>query len=294
MLLKDKKKTAEVVYYLVSMLDKINSAPAKARIIKLIIDFIDYFKTLARETFRRLVKNYIKEKLPVKFQIIQLGVTLMLLNFEDGAEKLEAIFNYVLELGLTDADYGLNQFTRMVKGVFNKEILFGGSITTANAFIKSQSLPPENKNLTAEEFNDVELPHEEEKGNILKDLDNYYFTSLSNILNLDPETEMSLQIDQCSDEQQRKADEFLIRTGVGKDKGEIMSQGKIGESIGFAITNSKGKAVQSIGSEDVKRIEGITKYKNKAKESHAFKDKKQLKDELSAWLEEEDEDEKIS
>ena len=58
MLLKDKQKTTEVVYYLVSMLDKIKSPSAKARIIKLIIDFKDYFKTLARETFRKLAKGF--------------------------------------------------------------------------------------------------------------------------------------------------------------------------------------------------------------------------------------------
>jgi hypothetical protein len=134
MLLKDKNKTAEVVYYLVSMLESIKSPSAKARIIKLIIDFKDYFKTLARETFRKLVKNFWNERTVVKFQIIQLGITWMQMKFEGETEKLEQIFNYVLRLALADADYSLKQFTRMVKGIFDQESYWGGDINSKTAF----------------------------------------------------------------------------------------------------------------------------------------------------------------
>ena len=58
MLIKDKTKTKNIVYYLVSMLDKITAVSARSRIIKLIIDYIDQFKTLAREVFRKLVKGF--------------------------------------------------------------------------------------------------------------------------------------------------------------------------------------------------------------------------------------------
>ncbi|CAI2384681.1 unnamed protein product [Moneuplotes crassus] len=292
MLLKDKKKTAEVVYYLVSLLDRISSPPAKARIVKLIIDFIDYFKTLARETFRKLVKNFTNEKLPVKFQIIQLGVTLMLIKFDDAEEKLEAIFKYVLQLGMLDADYGLNQFTRMIKGVFDKGTLFGGAITTKTAFTRIQNPKEDSKNV--EEYKNVDIPHEERKVDLLQDFDKYYFLSLSNILNLPQDQGMSLEIDQCNEEQQVIAEEHLQRTGAVKEKHESVTKGKVGESIGFAVTNSKGKSVQSIGSDDVKIIQGITKKSDKSKQSYAFKDKTQLKKELEDWFDDDDEDEKIS
>ena len=46
-------------------LKKDNWSEKEASNVKLIIDFIEYFTTLARETFRTLVKNFINEKLPV-------------------------------------------------------------------------------------------------------------------------------------------------------------------------------------------------------------------------------------
>lgn len=139
MLLKDQTKTPEIVYYLVSMLDKLTSPSARARVIRLVIDFINYFKTSARETFRKLVKNFLNEKLQVKFQILQLGITLMMIKFEDGTEKLEKIFNYLLKVALADADYGLKMFTRLVKGIFDRETMCDGTVTVNSIFSKAQS-----------------------------------------------------------------------------------------------------------------------------------------------------------
>jgi len=136
MLLKDKSKTKDIVYYLVSMLDRINSVSARARIVKLIIDYIDHFKTLARETYRKLIKNYLNEKSPVKFQIIQLGITLMLIDYQEENEKLEQIFNYMLQVSLADADYSIKTFTRMIKGIFDKQSILGGDIKKKNAFTR--------------------------------------------------------------------------------------------------------------------------------------------------------------
>lgn len=121
MLLKDRRKTRDVVFYLVGMLDGIKSPMAKARIVRLVIDFKEVFKTLARETFRKLVKGFLREKTVVKFMIVQLGIALMQMKFEEENEKFEQIFNYMLKLALADADYGLKQFTRMVKGIFDQE-----------------------------------------------------------------------------------------------------------------------------------------------------------------------------
>eukprot|EP00343_Euplotes_focardii_P001941 CAMPEP_0205799180 /NCGR_PEP_ID=MMETSP0205-20121125/364_1 /ASSEMBLY_ACC=CAM_ASM_000278 /TAXON_ID=36767 /ORGANISM="Euplotes focardii, Strain TN1" /LENGTH=98 /DNA_ID=CAMNT_0053060061 /DNA_START=208 /DNA_END=501 /DNA_ORIENTATION=- len=95
---------------------------------------------------------------------------------------------------------------------------------------------------------------------------------------------MTLQVDQCTEKQQEEADEFLNKTSTIKDKTESISKGKTGESIGFQVTNNKGKALQGIGSEDIKVIQGISNIKNKAKESYANKDKKTLKKELEDWF----------
>lgn len=65
-------------------------------------------------------------------------------------------------------------------------------------------------------------------------------------------------------------------------------------NIGFAVQNAKGKVVQSLGSKDVKVIEGITKLQSKYKESYAFKDEKTLNQELENWFDEVDEEEKIN
>ena len=43
------------------IIDKITSGRAKATMIYLLKEFIDRFPSLSRETFRRLVKNYINE-----------------------------------------------------------------------------------------------------------------------------------------------------------------------------------------------------------------------------------------
>lgn len=63
------------------------------------------------------------------------------------------------------------------------------------------------------------------------------------------------------------------------------SIGKFPSNItGFSIHNAQGKIVQSIGSKDVKIIEGITTMHEKHKESYAFKDKKQLRTELENFF----------
>ena len=58
----------------------------------------------------------------------------MLMQFNDDNAKMKTIFDYLLELALTDADYGLKQFTRMVKGVFAKGNLCEGQVTCQNVF----------------------------------------------------------------------------------------------------------------------------------------------------------------
>lgn len=204
MLLKDRGKTAEIVYYLVSMIGKINSS-AKARIIRLIIDFIEYFKTVGRETFRRLVRTFTSEKLAVKFQVIQLGVTLMQIKFEDEREKLENIFSYALQLGLADADYGLKLFCRMVKGIFSKTSLCGGEINYKNAFYNFDNISKPsptgdtavNESQTSNEYNDIALSSQTSQNqNILESIDEVYIPCLSNLLSLPNSDRNSLKIEQ--------------------------------------------------------------------------------------------------
>lgn len=256
MLLKDREKTADVVYYLVSMIDRINSPPAKARIIRLIIDFIEHFKTIARETFRKLVKNFTAEKLPVKFQIIQLGVTLMQIKFEGAQEKLERIFAYVIQLGLSDADYGLKVFTRMVKGIFEKDSLCGDKIDRQSAFLNlqkesslegSQSKIVESKadlggSSVGSEYKDVELENQESLNlNFLEDIDNHFIPSLSSVLNL-PNSDLKVEL--CSEDQQTHANEFIFKTGPSKD---LMFSHSIHSEGGKQDHGRGSKAHESVG-----------------------------------------------
>lgn len=48
--------------------------------------------------------------------------------------------------------------------------------------------------------------------------------------------------------------------------------------------------MQSLGSDDVKIIEGITTLRSKHKESYAFKDKKQLRKELENFFVDDEEE----
>jgi hypothetical protein len=100
---------------------------------------------------------------------------------------------------------------------------------------------------------------------------------------------ISLEVQKCNEDQQHNADDFLLKTGIVKDKSYTAVRSKGTESIGFTIQNPKGKTVQSIGSQDVKIITGITKLQSKHTESYAFKDKKTLKKELEDWFEDDDE-----
>jgi hypothetical protein len=111
------------------------------------------------------------------------------------------------------------------------------------------------------------------------------------VLNIQSDSVISLEVQRCDEDQQNNADEFLLKTSGAKDKSDTAIKSKGAESIGFTINNAKGKHVQSIGSEDVKIIKGITKLQSKHTESYAFKDKKTLKKELESWFD--DDDEKI-
>jgi hypothetical protein len=65
--------------------------------------------------------SFVKEKEIVKFQILQLGVKLMNIKFDDEMEKLEKVFNYCIQLGMKDISYNINTFARMIKVLFVKE-----------------------------------------------------------------------------------------------------------------------------------------------------------------------------
>ena len=252
MLLKDSWKTTEIVYYLVSMIGRINSS-AKARIIRLIIDFIDYFKTVGRETFRRLVGTFTSEKTAVKFQIIQLGVTLMQIKFEDERENLNKIFTYALQLGLSDADYGLKLFWRMVKGIFDKKSLWGKEITFKNAFyfdnidqfnLNNRDDKATNEVHTNNEYNEIVLPSQTIQSNILDSIDEIYLPSLSSLLNLQTGPRNSLKIEQCSEEHQQIANEYISKSGPTK---EIMFTRSVHSEEGKSSSKPKSKANESIG-----------------------------------------------
>ena len=252
MLLKDRAKTAEIVYYLVSMIGKIHSY-AKARIIRLIIDFIELFKTVGRETFRRLVRTFTSEKLAVKFQIIQLGVTLMQIKFDDEKEKLEKIFSYALQLGLADADYSLKLFCRMTKGIFDKTSLCGGEINYKNAFynfdnfikISNKDSKAVNESQLSNEYNDIALSSQNSQNlNILESIDEVYIPCLSNLLNLPTNERNNLKIEQWSEEHQEVADEYISRSGAPK---EIMFARSIHSEESKSSGKLKSKQNESIG-----------------------------------------------
>jgi len=85
---------------------------------------------------------------------------------------------------------------------------------------------------------------------------------------------MTLKVENCNEKQQKEAEEFLLKTSNVKEKPDTLTKSKASESIGFTVTNSKGKTIDSIESGNIKVIQGITNYKEKSKESYTFKDKK--------------------
>lgn len=301
LLLKDKSKTKDIVYYLVSMLEKISSSIARTRIIKLIMDYIDQFKTLARETFRKLVRNFTGEKSQVKFQIIQLGILVMRIDYQEENDKLEQIFSYMINLATNDADYSIKQFTRMLKGVFLKDTLCGGEITKINAFSKP-SVHSNGKLASHTEYNNFDLSSQSPASiDLLGQLNIEYLPTLSCILNLN--TPKSLEVEPCTSEQQELADDFNCRLAPTKDimfahsvfnPSENTKSERSTHSVGFVVQNAQGKVIQSLGSENIKLIEGISTMQQKHKESYAFKDKKQLKQDLENWFDDEDEEEKLT
>lgn len=69
--------------------------------IYLMKEHIEKFPTLSKETFRRLVKNYIHEQSDdVKLQIINLGAKLALKHKDD--PKIQEISNYLFKVASFD------------------------------------------------------------------------------------------------------------------------------------------------------------------------------------------------
>ena len=165
----------------------------------------------------------------------------MKLNEEN--TKMKTIFDYVLELALADADYGLKQFTRIVKGIFAKGSLCSGQVTCENVFTpifldnKLEGKKFLDHNLdqnSGNGQNDINLPHQDDKyGNKLGDLDSVYFGSLSEIFKIPAGSNMKLEIEQCTEDQQKAANEYLIRSSGGKEKQEVITKNKGPDSIGI-------------------------------------------------------------
>ena len=223
------------------------------------------------------------------------------MDYQDENDKLEQIFNYLIQLSLADADYSIKMFTRMIKGIFVKESILDGNINKNTAFLKL-NISPESKSIQ-NEYNNVDLPEQKDGPvDILKGINTHYLPSISSILKIESENALKLEVQECSDEQLNLADEYNCKLAPTKDimfthsvysEGAKVDRSKGNQSIGFAMENAKGKVVQSLGNENVKVIEGITKMKNKHIQSNAFKDKKQLKKDLENWFDDDDEEEKL-
>ena len=58
---RETEQSQAIILYCIKMIEKIHSGKAKATMIFLMKEHIDRFPTLSKETFRRLVRNYINE-----------------------------------------------------------------------------------------------------------------------------------------------------------------------------------------------------------------------------------------
>mmetsp|Transcript_23456 Transcript_23456/g.16662 ORF Transcript_23456/g.16662 Transcript_23456/m.16662 type:complete len:82 (-) Transcript_23456:756-1001(-) len=80
--------------------------------IYLLKEFIDRFPTLAKETYRRLVKEFINQDEQVKFQILNLACKVVNKNKTD--DKVTQIFDYLLKVASYDRSLLIRQQARML------------------------------------------------------------------------------------------------------------------------------------------------------------------------------------
>ena len=120
MIQRDSAQSEAIILYCTKMIDKINhSGRAKATMVYLLKEFSERFKTLSKETLRRLIKQFNNSETEmVILQILNLSAKLLANQNED--EKLYEICNFLFNKALNDESLLVRQKAKMIRFIFDK------------------------------------------------------------------------------------------------------------------------------------------------------------------------------